>query len=351
MDNIGGAEKLALTLAQGLKAEIITTNVNLNNIQKMGFNPKIRSIGRVPKNAPFRHQKTVSLFSKYKGNHDYYIIAGDWALAAAIHNKPNIWYVHSPTRELWDLYSHTRNNLVPQPLRFIYDLWVSYNRKLQKNFLRHTGTMLCNSENTRSRIRKYLKADAKIVYPPVNTKKFRHIGNENFWLSVNRMIPHKRVEMQIDAFRNLPDEKLVIVGSFENARQFSKYLKKIKARLPGNVELRSHVSEAELAGLYGTCKGFITTSKDEDFGMTAIEAMSAGKYVIAPNEGGYRESIIQNKTGCLIDNIGSNRLAKTIRNAGKELQECKKICQQQAEKFSSKRFIRQIKEVMKGEHN
>ena len=105
MDNIGGAEIVTLTLARELKATIYTTNVDIEKIKKMGFdNIKIKSIGRIPINAPLRHQMAFWKFRKLnlKNRYDFYIISGDWAMSAAVNNKPNLWYVHSPLNELWE---------------------------------------------------------------------------------------------------------------------------------------------------------------------------------------------------------------------------------------------------------
>ena len=103
MDNIGGAEKVTLTLAKELNADIFTTNINKKKIKKMGFhNLNIKSIGKIPINAPFRQQAALYKFRKLnlKNKYDFYIISGDWAMAGAVNNRPNLWYVHSPIREI-----------------------------------------------------------------------------------------------------------------------------------------------------------------------------------------------------------------------------------------------------------
>ena len=106
MDNIGGAERVGLILARELKADFYTTNIDEEKIKKMGFsNIKLKSIGKVPINAPFRQQIALWRFRllNLKNKYDYYIIDGDWAMSGAVKNKPNLWYVHSPIREIWDL--------------------------------------------------------------------------------------------------------------------------------------------------------------------------------------------------------------------------------------------------------
>ena len=351
IDNIGGAELVTLILARELKAEIYTTNIDLEKIKKMGFsNLNIKSIGKIPLNAPFRQQLALWKFRKLKlKNYDFYIIAGDWAMSGAVNNKPNLWYVHSPIREIWDSYKYVRNNLVPPTLRPIYDFWVYFNRRLNKKYLKHVGKIVCNAENTKKRVKRFLKKDSLVINPPTETSRYKYEKTGDYWLAVNRLFTAKRVDMQIKAFRKMKNEKLIIVGSYEKSRHFQGYANYIKKIKPKNVEIKSWVSQKELLKLYANCKGFITTAIDEDFGMTPVEAMASGKPVIAGNEGGYKETIINGKTGILIDDINSNKLTDVIKKLSKELknkktqEKYKKACQKQARKFDTKVFIKKIK--------
>ena len=127
LDNIGGAEIVALTLAKELNADLYTTNIDYDKIKKMGFEKiKIYSIGKVPINAPLRQQIAFYKFRKLnlKNKYDCYIIAGDWAMSACVNNKPNLWYIHSPLNELWEFKDYIRNNIIDRNKRPIYDLWV-----------------------------------------------------------------------------------------------------------------------------------------------------------------------------------------------------------------------------------
>ncbi len=349
LDNIGGAEIVTLTLAKELNANIYTTNYDLEKIQKMGFYPKIYSIGKIPLNAPFRQQLASLRFRKLnlKNKYDFYIIAGDWAMSAAVNHKPNLWYVHSPTRELYDLYKYIRNNLISFYKKPLFDLWVKYNQYLNKKYIKHVQKISCNSQNTKNRIKKYLKRDAKIINPPIETSKYNYKKPKNYWLSVNRLFYHKRVDIQTKAFQKLPSEKLIIVGSYEKALHFEKYVKHIIKTKPKNTKILSWINQEKLLDLYANCKGFITTAQDEDFGITPVEAMASGKPVIASNEGGYKETIINNKIGILIDNITPNKLAQAIKKINKQLKQnpnkYKSSCQKQAKKFDTKVFIKKIK--------
>ncbi|MFA5022570.1 MAG: glycosyltransferase [Patescibacteria group bacterium] len=345
LDNIGGAEIVSLTLARELKADIYSTNIDQEKISKMGFaDIKVRSIGRVPINAPFKQQLALLRFRllNLKSQYDFFIISGDWAMAAAIKNQPNLWYVHSPIREIWDLYEYTRNNTVAFELRPVFDFWVQFNRFLNKRYVKKVNKIACNSINTQKRVEKYLNRAAIVVNPPIDPAKFFYRKNGDFWLSVNRLISHKRVDLQLKAFAQLPNEKLIIVGSYEQSRHFKQYANYIKKIKPANVEIRSWINQKELIELYADCKGFITTAADEDFGLTVLEAMASGKPVIAPNEGGYKETVVTGVTGKLIDGIDENKLTAAITEIGQEPQKYKEACQAQANKFATNIFIEKI---------
>ena len=351
MDNIGGAEIVTLTLARELGADIYTTNIDTSKISKMGFSdilPRIYSIGKLPKNAPFRQQLALWKFRKLNlGNkYNHYIISGDWAMSGAVNNKPNIWYVHSPLNELWQFKNYIKKELLSWWKRPLYEIWVWFNRKLTLKYSRSVGTFVCNSKNTQERIKRFYNKDAEIIYPPIDTKQYYCSSPKNYWLSVNRLLPNKRIDMQMGAFAKLPDEKLIIVGSYEkDVAQFEEYKKYLENIKPENVLILNWVDEKQLKKLYSECNGFITTSRDEDFGMAPIEAMASGKVVIAPNEGGYRESVTKD-TGILIDNIDEIKLSEAIRRLSNNTKKYKDECIKRASEFDISIFIIKIKSVI-----
>lgn len=354
LDNIGGAEIVTLYLSRELNADIYTTNFNPEKIREMGFDAKrIFSIGKIPINSPFKQEFAYWRFRllNLKNKYDFYIISGDWAMSGAVNNKPNLWYVHSPTREIWDLYKYTRKFLVKWWQRPLFDIWVLIRRIMNKSDVKKVERFVCSSINVRKRLKKYLNRNAVIISPPVETNKFYYKENSGFWLSVNRLTNYKRIEMQLKAFEKLPNEKLIILGPHEKSQHFIAYTEYCNKIKPKNVEIISKIEREKLIDFYANCKGFITTSKDEDFGITPVEAMAAGKAVIAPNEGGYKETIINNKTGILIDNIDENKLTEAIINIGKEIDvdplKFRNICQEQARKFDVEIFIQKIKEQIK----
>lgn len=353
MDNIAGAERVGLTLARDLNADLYSTIVDKDAIKKMGFDIRVKKIGWIPINAPIRQQMALWRFRKLnlQSEYDYFIIDGDWAVSGAVNNKPNLWYVHSPIREIWDLYHYTRKNIVKSKLtpivaKHLFDAWVYLNRYLNKKYVKHVEKIVCNSINTQKRVKKYLKRDSLVINPPIETSQYHFKKTGYYWLSVNRLITHKRVDLQIKAFKKMPNEKLIVVGCYEEAKHFREYANYINSIRPKNVTLLYRVPFNKLVELYANCKGFITTSKEEDFGMTIVEAMASGKPVIAPNEGGYKESVVKGTTGELIDDINEYKLVKTIKEVGKKPESYKRECIKHAKKFDTKIFIRKIKKVL-----
>ena len=359
IDNIGGAEIVSLTFARELNADIYTTLINYQHIANVGFAdilPRIHSIGKIPKQAPFKQQFAFWKFRRLnlKNKYDFYIIAGDWAMSGAVKNKPNLWYVHSPLNEIWQFRDIVKEKMVSRWKHPIFDLWVWFNRKLTLSYSKHVNNWICNSANTQNRIKKFYNKNATIIYPPIDTRKYKNTNTGNYWLSVNRLIDHKRVEIQLDAFVQLPNEYLIVVGSYEkNVNQFEKYKVSLEQKKPNNVEFKKWVGDKDLIELYAGCKGFITTSRDEDFGMTVVEAMASGKPVIAPNEGGYKETVINGKTGILIEDINENKLAETVEKLSMELNNIdrqeyyKSNCLEQAKKFDVRIFINKIQTIIK----
>ena len=357
LDNIGGAEIVALTLARELHADLYTTNIHRKNIAKMGFTdvlPRIHSIGSVPTKAPWKQQAAFYRFRRLnlKGEYDFFIIAGDWAMSAAVNNKPNMWYVHSPLNQLWAFKQYVQKELIPLWKVPFFEVWVHINRLLSRRYAHHVQTWVCNSQNTRKRILKYYHKDAIVIHPPIYTKNYFSHSTKNYWLSVNRILHTKRIDMQMKAFAQLPQERLIIVGSYEKGVQpFEEYKNYIKSIKPKNVIIQSWVNAAQLKKRYAECKGFITTARDEDFGMAPVEAMASGKPVIAADEGGYKETIIHGETGVLIPNITPKKLAQCVNELSQQLKKhphrYEHACRQRATSFDTKRFIQHIKRLLK----
>lgn len=360
-DSIGGGEKLALSLARELKADIITTDIDHRLVEKAGYGTdNIISIGKTIKIPGLKQISASFLFARcdFSGKYDNFILTTDWPVFAAKKHKPNMLYCHSTARPFYGFYDIFYKSM-PFYKKPLFYVWVKLHRFFYEKYLNHVGLFIANSVNIQEKIRKYIKRESVVIYPFVETSKYESAASEkkqskqknDFWLSVNRLYPEKRVELQLEAFRKLPDERLVIVGGYAKGDHSEEYAKKLKKGTPPNIEIRGFVSEKELIGLYSGCKGLLTTAMDEDFGMTAIEAMAAGKPVVAANEGGYKESVVHGITGLLVEPEVPkiiSAIKKISENLAKDSSFYREACMKNARKYDIKNFVQQIKKHLAG---
>ena len=210
---------------------------------------------------------------------------------------------------------------------------------------------IANSKNVQDRIKKFYRRDSVVIYPPVDVEKIIKVTsnkkpvtrNKNkYFLMVSRLVGAKGLEEAAKSFRNQSKYKLKIVGE---AHGFSEVEKRLKRLSGGNVELLGRVSDEELYELYAKAKGFIALARDEDFGMTVVEAQAAGTPVITFNGGGYKESVVDGVTGILIDDTDEKTIRDAVRRFNKMKWNKAKL-QKQAKKFSKEQFIRRIERVI-----
>ena len=208
---IGGGEKVAVAIAETLGADIITTDTD--SLERIGSGLVVKSLGKTPKVPPLKQISAAQKFSScdFTEEYDLFIFSGNWAHHAAGTHHPNIWYCHTPVRAFYDLYA-TFLHRQPFLRRQAFTLWASLYRRLDQRAVSHVDRIVTNSNNTLGRIRTYYRREADIIRPPVDTSVYSCREYGDFWLSVNRLYPEKRIELQIESFRCLPGENSVSWG-------------------------------------------------------------------------------------------------------------------------------------------
>jgi glycosyltransferase involved in cell wall biosynthesis len=135
------------------------------------------------------------------------------------------------------------------------------------------------------RIRREYGRDSELIHPPVDTDRFAgRRAPEDYYLIVSALVPYKNVDVAVEAFRGLPDRRLVVAGS-------GPLLERLRSGAPNNVEFRGWVADEALPDLVGRCRAFLFPNV-EDFGIAPVEAMAAGRPVIALAEGGSLDTVI-----------------------------------------------------------
>jgi len=342
LTNKSGVQRVVLLLAKIFNADIYTGSYNpkLTFKELNKFNIKVIGNEKLP-------PRLGSLFLKFKFkrlklNYDFYIFLGGESLGAAKKNKPHLWWCCSP--RIW-LYYTTKQDLAVLSFlkRNFIRLLLPLLRFEDKAKVKHVENIVSISENIRQRVKKIYKRDTKIIYPFVDIAKFRYIKSGDFYLSTARLTPDKRVDVIVEAFKEMPDKKLIVISDGLDLEKIRKLAKGYK-----NIEVLGSVSDKKLAELYGNCLATIAASYFEDFGMIAIESMAAGKPVIAPGDNGFAETIIDGKTGLLIDPTKKNIIGAVRKLTSKKAKEMRNICEKRAKLFSKEKFIKDMKNTVKG---
>lgn len=277
-------------------------------------------------------------------DYDLIISSASWYITKGFKKEGDkfteICYCHTPPR--W-LYGYTASvNFQKYKIVRFYALIVGHFIRLY-DFKRaqKVDFFIANSKEVGERIKKFYRRDSTVIYPPVSLPKTPSVERQDYYFIVSRIVGAKGLGLAVDAALKA-GFRLRIAGS--PAGYYFEHDKLVK-KAQGKVEFLGQVSDEELAKLYKGAKGFLALSKDEDFGITPVEAMLSGTPVIAFNGGGYKESVIDNKTGILFDDYSVDGLINAIKKFEKSnIKE--EDCLKQAEKFSKERFKKEIKEFV-----
>jgi glycosyltransferase involved in cell wall biosynthesis len=225
-----------------------------------------------------------------------------WA-HAVIYDEPavHVSYCHNPFRYVWNDRDTTlaqRDPATRLALRMLFRRWRQWDWIAAQRVNRY----VTNSRTTQARIRAYFGRESTVVHPPVDTSRFAPAEHRDHYLVLSELMPHKRIDMAVQAFNEL-GLPLVVVGDGPDMRRLR--------RLAGpSVSFAGRVSDDDAARLLQTCKALVVTAAEE-FGIAAVEAQAAGRPAIAPSRGGALETVRDGVTGRLWDG-GVADLTKVI---------------------------------------
>lgn len=225
-----------------------------------------------------------------------------------INQKPSIYISHAPPRFFYDLKEHNLKNANIKGKIIIHAKNLLF-KKLDYFSVQKITKILGVSSEVQRRIKLYYNRDS-IIYPAgVNPEKFKKGRYDNYILSVCRLVSAKRPEIILESMKFVKnkDIKLIMVGSGDLKEKIKEMAKDFT-----NVEIKGFVSDEELKELYANCLATVYIPINEDLGYAPQEAGVSGKATIGVNEGGLRETIIDGKTGFLIDNPTPEKIAEKI---------------------------------------
>lgn len=298
--DVGGAEKVLKTVFDMFNPDIYTLFAKPDSLDKLGI-PKNKvytsSLNKLP--AVEKYYRNLLPFFPYLieqfnlKNYDL-VISLSHAVAKSVitnQNQLHVCYIYTPMRYIYDLYFDYLEDHNIKGLKGVLIKYLLHKIRIWDYTTKDRPDVYISISNTvAGRVKKFYGKDSFVVYPPVNTSDFelcRH--KEDYYITVSRLVPYKKVDVIVEAFSRMPDKKLVVVGDGPQMRQ-------IKQVAGKNIQITGHLPFEEKKQLLQKAKGFVFCAY-EDFGIAPVEAMACGTPVIAYSKGGSSETVVECETG------------------------------------------------------
>jgi glycosyltransferase involved in cell wall biosynthesis len=343
----GGGERLVHTLCQGLDLDLAfgsrsDQSYDLANVPGKCIDLKLQS-----ELWGWRTVKRVYGFrrrTRFLNHYETVIYSGqDAPLAVCNHLEgKNIYYCHTPPRSLYDLKDYRLKSLSPaQALN--HRAFNLFFQPLYESALLKMDVIVANSVNIQNRVKQFLGMDSVVVHPPCDTENFHWLGQEDYYLSFARLDPLKRVDVIVKAFMQMPDKRLVVASTGPELATLKKLAEGKK-----NIIFAGPVDDNQLKNLVGNAIATLYIPREEDFGMSPVESMAAGKPVLGVAEGGLLETVVPGETGVLVQ---GNPSPEDIIDAVHELHPEQALamrlaCEQRAKQFGRELFLEKMRKLI-----
>ncbi len=248
----------------------------------------------------------------------------------------HVCYCLTPTRYLW-LYDQYRareridafTSAALQPV-------LAWLRRWDLAAAQRVDHFIAISSEVQQRIRTIYGRESVVIHPPVDTSYFTPAAGQpvgDYYLIVSRLIPYKRIDLAVEAFRHLPQEKLIVVGDGRD-------LAALRAQASPNVTFLGRQPREQIRDLLRGCRAFLFPGL-EDFGIAPVEALSAGRPVLAFAGGGALDTVTPGVTGELFPAQTVESLLDVLRGFDWRAYR-PEDCRDQAARFSAEEFRRKL---------
>jgi len=345
-------ERLILMMAKSLNADLASWFFSKwsFDLRKEWFKWKMISVSTEIFKKWFRHIKLKHAFLfNTKFLKKYNTVIFSWDSISSVRNCSNnakkIYYCHTPPRYLYDLRDIYLQK-VPYILRPAFNLLSYFFKKMYETDINRMDLILTNSENTKKRIKDFLWLDSIVLYPPVDLNEFEFKSQSDYYLSFARLSDAKRVDKIVEAFKQLPNKKLIVIY-WENDPSRLKIF--TSANWYDNIEFVTLPWNVWFTDYIANCIATIYIPVDEDFGMSPIESMSAWKPVLWVDEWWLKETIIDKKTWILIPYWAEiDEIIKWVNYLSPKIcLSMKDNCKTRAKDFSLWEFKIKLKKIVK----
>ncbi len=351
--NIGGAEKCLREFCSLYPdAPLFSLLAVEESLRKLDIDPE-RVTSSFIERLPFARKKYRSYLPFFPLAVEQFDLSGHDVVISSSHvvakgvlvdaMQLHFCYCHSPVRYAWDLYHQYVHDfgLKKGMKAGIVKLILHYLRMWDVSSANRVDYFIANSNFIAKRIRRVYGREAKVIYPPVNTEQFvLEESKEDYYLTVSRMVPYKKIGMIVEAFSFMPEKKLVVIGDGPE-------MKNIRAKATQNVEILGFQATDVVHDYMQRARAFIFAAK-EDFGIVPLEAQACGTPVIAFGEGGARETILDGVTGVFFDHQSCKSLIQAVKRFERTQDEFAPVdISSHAQSFSRERFRREFSEYVK----
>lgn len=274
------------------------------------------------------------------------VISSSHCVAKGVLTKADqlhICYCHSPIRYCWDMYNEylEESHLDKGFKSWLVRLILHPIRQFDAIAGSRVDYYISNSDYVGQRIRKTYRRKATTIHPNIDISNFELCNDKKeYYLASSRLVAYKKIDTIIEAFNQMPDKKLVVIGGGPNLEAYRKLAK-------DNVTVMGYQPFDVLKDKMQHAKAFVFAA-DEDFGMIPIEAQSCGTPVIAYGHGGSLETVNGGKTGLFFNEQTPEAIVEAVNKFESMGSQpfAPADCRQWAEGFSEERFKREIKEFV-----
>jgi len=279
------------------------------------------------------------------------VISSSHAVAKGVLVGPDqlhISYVHSPIRYAWDMqHQYLRESGMDHGIKgWMARCIMHYMRLWDVRTSNGVDAFIANSSFIARRIGKCYRREATVIHPPVDIGKYSLcVDKEDHYITASRMVPYKKIRLIVEAFRELPGQKLVVIG---DGPDFGK----IQELAGENVQLLGYQNDEVLKERMQHAKAFLFAA-EEDFGILPVEAQACGTPVIAYGRGGILDTVRPvgeaHPTGIFFQ----EQTAEAVCAAVKEFETsggriAPADCRANAERFGQEAFCRKFREFVDG---
>ena len=245
----------------------------------------------------------------------------------------HVCYCLTPTRYVWGYREYAAREALPPVVRTALTPLIRWLQRWDYRAAQRVDHFIAISTEVQARIRYLYHRESEVIFPPVDVERFEVSGGHgDYFLIVSRLIPYRRIDLAVRAFNQL-GLPLVVAGDGRDREA-------LQAVARPNVKFLGYVPDVDLPDLFGRCRAYVLPGS-EDFGIAPVQAMAAGRPVIAYAGGGALDTVLPGQTGLHFQALTPASLVAAVRQF-ETLSFDPSTIRRHAERFDRRVFEREL---------